>query len=297
MKCAKQVKKWKLQSILAIVLMVFLMSAVVPTQANAKDLGIDVIGPHEYALPVNYDSFNVFVQYVFWNDNSKGDGTVADSDSDTWVGMSKYVRFFTLDALPNVGIAYEVIQPSVYVVDNDADDSTTGLGDTLTGPAIWYKPSENSTIGLQSFVQVPVGDDNLSTNSWRSLTSLFFDWQINKWDIGGNTGFIAATNSKKDGVETEQGTLYHANLRVGYRASQMFEPFVAWDWATTNSGKVKSGPNAGDKIASSDEMAVGAGLMVHFSPTISMTARYTRAVDARNVTEADGVHFKFAYVW
>ncbi len=294
MKCASQVKRWQLQSVLAIVLMVFLMSAVVPTQANASDIGLAVIGPHEYALPVNYESFNVFVQYGFWNDNSEGDGIVADSDSDSFVGLTKYVRFFTLDALPNVGLAYEVIQPSVYVVDNDTDDSTTGLGDTITGPAAWFKPSETSTIGIQSFMQVPIGDDELSNHAWGNLTSIFFDWQINKVNIDGNVGLVAFTNSRNNGVEKEIGTTYHANLRLGYRASNMLEPFFAWDWERQNSGKNKT---TGVTIASNDEMALGAGLMVHFSPTISMTARYTKAVDAHNVTETDGVYFKFAYVW
>lgn len=291
---ASQLKRWKMQSVLAIVLMVFLMSAVVPLRANASDIGLAVIGPHEYALPVNYDSFNVFVQYAFWNDNSEGDGVVADSDSDSFVGLTKYVRFFTLDALPNIGLAYEVIQPSVHVVDDDTNTSVTGLGDTITGPAAWFKPSENSTIGIQSFVQVPIGDDELSNDAWGSLTSIFWDWQIDKLNIDGNAGFIAFTDARKNGQKIEIGTTYHANLRLGYRVSTMFEPFFAWDYNTKDSGKNKT---TGEKIASSDEMALGAGLMVHFSPTISMTARYTKAVDARNVTETDGVYFKFAYVW
>lgn len=294
MKCANQVKRWKLQSVLAIVLMVFLMSAVVPTQASASDIGLAVIGPHEYALPVNYDSFNVFVQYAFWNDNSKGDGNVADADSDTFVGLSKYVRFFTLEALPNVGLAYEVIQPSVHVNDADSDTTVTGLGDTITGPAAWFKPSENSTIGIQSFLQVPIGDDELSNHAWGNLTSIFFDWQINKVNIDGNVGLIAFTNARNAGVETEIGTTYHANVRLGYRASQMLEPFLAVDWETQGSGKNKT---TDTKIDSNNETALGLGLMVHFSPNISMTARYTKAVDAKNVTETDGVYFKFAYVW
>lgn len=264
------------------------------SRVKASDIALAVIGPHEYALPVNYESFNVFVQYAFWNDNSKGDGLVADSDSDTFVGLTKYVRFFTLDALPNIGLAYEVIQPSVYVVSDDSNDSVTGLGDTITGPAAWFKPSENSTIGIQSFLQVPIGDDELSNNAWGNLTSVFWDWQIDKWNIGGNAGFVAFSDARTKGQKIEIGTTYHANLRLGYRMSQMFEPFFAWDYNTKDSGKNKT---TGEKIASSDEMALGAGLMVHFSPNISITARYTRAVDARNVTETDGVYFKFAYVW
>ena len=264
------------------------------SKVGASDIALAVIGPHEYALPVNYESFNVFVQYAFWNDNSEGDGVVADSDSDTFVGLTKYVRFFTLDALPNIGLAYEVIQPAVHVVNNDTNDSVTGLGDTITGPAAWFKPSENSTVGLQSFLQVPIGDDELSNHAWRTLTSLFFDWQIGKLNLDGNAGLIASTDSRYNGVKKEIGTIYHANLRVGYRVSNMFEPFVAWDWNTSDSGKNKT---TGETIASFDETALGAGLMVHFSPNISMTARYTKAVDARNVTETDGVYFKFAYVW
>jgi len=289
-------KTFKLQAALAGTFCFFLLSVVVmlPSQATASDIALAIIGPHEYALPVNYESFNVFVQYAFWNDNSEGDGVVDDSDSDTFVGLSKYVRFFTLDALPNIGLAYEVIQPAVHISDNDANDSTSGLGDTITGPAVWFKPSENSTVGIQSFLQVPIGDDELSNHAWRNLTSLFFDWQIDKLNLDGNAGLIASTDYKNDGVKKEIGTIYHANLRVGYRVSQMFEPFFAWDWNAGDSGENKT---TKETIPSFDEMALGAGLMVHFSPNISMTARYTRAVDARNVTETDGVYFKFAYVW
>lgn len=279
-------------SVFAVAMVMAVVFAGVPSKGMASDIGLAVIGPHEYALPVNYESFNVFVQYAFWNDNSEGSGNVADSDSDTFVGLTKYVRFFTLDALPNIGLAYEVIQPEVHV--SFDDDSATGLGDTITGPAAWFKPSENSTIGIQSFLQVPVGDDDLSNHAWRTLTSIFWDWQLGKVNIGGNAGLIASTDYKNDGVKKEIGTIYHANLRLGYRASNMFEPFFAWDYNTAESGKNKT---TGETIASFDEMAIGAGMMVHFSPNISMTARYTRAIDARNVTKTDGVYFKFAYVW
>jgi len=262
------------------------------TKAKASDVALAVIGPHEYALPVNYESFNVFVQYAFWNDNRKGDGTVPDSDTDTWVGLSKYVRFFTLDALPDIGIAYEVIQPEVAVTGVDAGIS--GMGDTITGPAIWFKPSENSTLGFQTFLQVPIGDDELSNHAFRNLSSFFGDWQIGDLNIDGNVGAIFSSDYEHAGVKKDIGTIYHANLRLGYRTSQMFEPFLAVDYNTGESGKNET---TGETIPSFDETALGGGLMIHFSPTISWTARYSRAVDARNVTETDAVYFKFAYVW
>lgn len=290
-------------SVGVLALLLAVVFAEMPSKVMASDIGLAVIGPHEYALPVNYESFNVFVQYAFWNDDSNGSGTAPDGlDQDTFVGLTKYVRFFTLDALPNIGLAYEVIQPEVHV--SGTDYSVTALGDTITGPAAWFKPSENSTIGIQSFLQVPVGDDEVSNHAWGNLTSIFWDWQLGKLNIGGNAGFIAFSDSKKNGYKIENGTTYHANLRLGYRVSKMFEPFLAWDYNTKDSGKYKTDNNdddgvdlKGSTVASSDEMAVGAGLMVHFSPNISMTARYTRAIDSRNVIKTDGVYFKFAYVW
>lgn len=285
-RCVKRV------SVIGVALVVGLLVMGMSSRVSASDIGLAVIGPHEYALPVNYESFNVFVQYAFWNDNGEGSGNVADSDSDTFVGMSKYVRFFTLDCLPNIGLAYEVIQPEVHI-SGDAD-STTGLGDTITGPAAWFKPSENSTIGIQSFLQVPIGDDELSNHAWRTLTSVFWDWQLGKFNIDGNAGLIASSDYKNDGVKKEIGTIYHANLRLGYRVSRMFEPFFAWDYNTAGSGKNRT---TGETIASFDEMAIGGGLMIHFSDTISLTTRYTHAIDARNVTKTDGVYLKFAYVW
>ncbi len=75
----------------------------------AAGIPLSIIGPHEYALPVNYEPFNAVAQYSYiQTDNMAFDATgkrVTGPGTFTAVGFTKYVRFFTLEALPNVGIA------------------------------------------------------------------------------------------------------------------------------------------------------------------------------------------------
>ena len=90
----------------------------------------DVIGPHEYDLPVNFDQpFNVFVQYA----TVQRDSRLFDSDGDRQrgssaqkiIGLSKYVRFWTPDSNRNIGLAFEVIQPTVGIRDRNSPNPDT----------------------------------------------------------------------------------------------------------------------------------------------------------------------------
>lgn len=75
-----------------------------PAPAQAANITFAVIGPHEYELPVNFDPFNVFVQYGLQNyasqayDNSGG--LVRGSKQSLFVGLSKYVYFWTSRRFP-----------------------------------------------------------------------------------------------------------------------------------------------------------------------------------------------------
>jgi hypothetical protein len=84
------------------------------------------------------------------------------------VGLTKYVHFWTFDKLPGVGFAYEYIQPEVRLTGPGLKAS--GFGDPLTGFAVWMKPSRNSTLGVQSFVSVPIGAHEVTNDFWASYT-------------------------------------------------------------------------------------------------------------------------------
>lgn len=270
-----------------------------PTAAMASDVALAIIGPHEYDLPVDFRPFNVFVQYGEWNNDrsqwtdeghkAKGPGT------DTFVGLSKYVHFWTFKGLPNVGFAYEVIVPEVRIEGHAR--GAGGIGDPLTGPALWIKPTANSTLGFQTFLQVPVGGRQVTSNYWANLSSLFYDLQLKRLSVTGNTGFIFRGTRHAAGLpDLEKSTIFQTNLRVGLKAAKHVEPFVGVDYQTMGADRLAA---THDRIAgsASHELAFGAGSMVSLSDKASLTLRYSRGVDGKNTPVTDAVYFKFGYVW
>lgn len=267
--------------------------------AQSSDVTFSVIGPHEYALPINFESFSAFVQYGFWNNDNKAyiNGNLSDNpgpNQNTFVGFSKYVHFYSLDSIPDVGFVWQIIVPEVSVQGDSF--SVNGIADPLWGPAAWIKPSENSTLGIQIFIQTPIGDDDVSTHSWNNFTNIFGDLQLGRWNFDGHAGFGVRSDRKVTGQpDINQGVTYHANLRTAYRLSSMLEPFVALDWDTTS--KSKNTETGETVIKKSDETAVGAGLMLHLSQTTSLTMRYSKSIDAKNEVATDAIYIKYAYVW
>lgn len=258
-----------------------------PVQAATT---FDVIGPHEYELPVDFKPFNVFVQYAYiQNDDKKYDingDRVKGPGSTTTVGLSKYVRFWTPEWNPKIGLAYEVIVPEIGVRDTSAKTNTSGIGDPLTGFAIWYKPTEQSTLGFQSFLQIPVGNSTVSDNNWKNLSS--FLWDVRLTDRLGWTGDagVVFQGSKTDG--SKPGDLYHTNHRLGYRVNGLIEPFVALDYEQS----VKS-----STVLASKALDAGAGIVFHTFDNQSITLRYSKSISGENHIANNSLNFKYAYVW
>lgn len=253
----------------------------------------DVIGPREYELPVDFEPFNVFVQYAMVQENDRifdanGD-RVAGTGSQSIVGLSKYVRFWSPASRRNIGVAAEVIVPTVAIRDRNApagDRHVSGLGDPMVGFAIWYKPKQNVTLGFQSFQQIPVGTDRISDTNWKNLSSFFWDWRMGeKFGWTGNAGTVWQSE-RDNGIEP--GLLYHTNNRFAYRANQRLEPFLAID-AEYADGK--------DGLPHSWALDGGAGLMIHTFDNQSITLRYSTSIDGKNHSLNDSLNLKYAYVW
>ncbi|MDI9847463.1 transporter [Rhodoblastus sp. 17X3] len=269
------------------------------TNAIASDITFAVIGPQEYNLPVNFkDPFNVFVQYGEFNSTnqawSPSGGLYKTPNTDLFVGLSKYVRFWTFDSIPNVGFAYEVIVPEVMVT--GPFDAVKGIGDPLTGPAVWFKPTKDTTLGLQSFVQIPIGQTEVSNHYWANYSSIFFDWQSPLLAFTGNAGAVfRSIQSAPGSLRVNEGTTLHTNLRLSWKATTFWEPFVAFDWQTTGGANYAYG--GGVAALANQETALGAGVMAHFSPVASLTLRYSRGVEGYNTGLTNAGYLKFAYVW
>lgn len=279
----------------AIVATAFIYSSTV----IAAGIPLNVIGPHEYALPVNFEPFNAVAQYSYvQSDNKSFDSAgkkVDGPDTFTAVGFTKYVHFFTFKSLPDVGFAWEVLQPEISV--QKAGLSASGYGDPLTGLAVWIKPSKNSTVGVQSFLSIPAGSDAVSDKTWGSLTTIVGDLQLGDVNIDGQTGYIHKSTRHQTGAnDVEPGDTFHANLRLAYRSNQYFEPFIAADYQTTGSSSDKvTGSDVPNSV--SNELSCGGGVLINISTPLSLAMRYDFGVDGKNTPVTNAFHFKFAYVW
>ena len=286
------------------IIIVFMLSAfaiimAASSKASASGIPLSVIGPHEYTLPVNYESFNAVVEYGYIQNDNKSFNTdgnkVSGPGTLTAVGLTKYVRFFTLKDLPNVGLAWEFILPEISVQKTGV--SASGLGDPLTGAAAWIKPTKNSTLGIQSYLSVPIGNDQVSDKTWGSLTTLVGDVQLGNLDICGQTGYVIKSVRHQTGAsDVNPGNTFHANLRTAYRLHKFVEPFFAADFQTTEASKDEATGNTIPNSAS-NETTLGGGMVLNFTDTISLTARYDYGVYGKNTPVTNAFYFKIAYVW
>ncbi|MUG89629.1 transporter [Bombella sp. ESL0385] len=294
--CGRVSRPW-----LSVVWGVILLSTIMRVScAKAADITFAVIGPHEYDLPVDFKPFNVFVQY--------GDGNAATFHYDgqgarhsgqgahTWSGMSKYVHFWTFKSIPKIGFAYEVIQTESYQLANGTNFG--GLGPTISGPAVWFKPNAHSTFGIQTFMQTPSATrDRLNPNYWSNLSSFMFDYEWKHFGFDGDLGAVVASTLHNKGQHSyHPGTAFHSNLRFSWKASPHWEPFFGLDWQN-NAGLRDNTLRHYVANTSSREVALGVGLMWNINSAWNITARYSHSVEGRNIAETNAYYLKLAYLF
>ncbi|WP_408870825.1 transporter [Gluconacetobacter takamatsuzukensis] len=269
--------------------------------ARSSDITFAVIGPHEYDLPVNFDPFNVLVQYGDGNAAGNaydGSGNRVPKDgSHTWTGLTKYVHFRSFDAIPNVGFAFELIQASSYVLANG--QSYGGLGTTIPGFAAWFKPNAHSTFGFQTFMESPSGTrDALASHEWTNITSFLFDYEWKHFSFDGDLGATVTATSQHLRLQHSYtpGRSFFSNLRFGWKASPLMEPFFAFDWQNTG-GIYDNTLSRYVADSNAREVALGTGIMFNLSKKSSLTLRYAHSVEGRNVPETNAYYVKFVYLW
>lgn len=263
--------------------------SVIASSAQAQ-ISRGFIAPHEYALPVGFDPFNVFVEYAtlqrtkdIWNAN--GD-KVGGSDTDVLVALSKYVHFWTPASNPNIGLAWEIIVPKVGVRDKAARTSTGGIADPLTGFAVWYKPRDNMTLGLDAFIQVPIGDKDVGGGDrWNVISAIIFDAQFGKINYTGNLG-VNLPGASAQGPRP--GKLWHMNNRLGYRATDLIEPYVGLDYERQ---EARSG------LPKNHETAAAIGVMFHTYKHSSIAVHYQKGIDGESRPLSNNLNLRFVYSW
>jgi hypothetical protein len=133
-------------------LLVAILSSCLPAAAQ---ITLDVIGPHEYDLPIGFKPFDIFVEYgttqITGNTWDANENRQIGPDSKTLISLTKYVHFWTPKAIPRLGLGWEFILPVSGTRNNTDRSSSSGVGDPITGPAMWVKPTQKSTLGVQLF--------------------------------------------------------------------------------------------------------------------------------------------------
>ncbi|MCJ2030625.1 transporter [Methylobacterium sp. J-043] len=274
------------------------------TATKAADITFGIIGPREYELPVNYKDFFAFVQYTGTNSTSQFFDQSGNLSSvprqNLTVGLSKFVWFTTIDSLPGVGIALEAILPEVYLGTRGAKERF-GFGDTIWGFATWIKPTDNSTLGFQSFIQAPIGGDYFTNRFYANYSSILFDVQGEHLSFTGDVGGVFRGDQDPagpGGVVVSPGTTFHTNLRLGYKLgipAFPVEPFLALDYQYNTAARVTASnlivPNSQNQ-----DLALGAGLAILYDPKQSFTIRYSRSVYGENTFPTNAVFLKYVYI-
>ncbi|MFC5698572.1 transporter [Pseudomonas sp. GCM10022186] len=278
---------------------------------NAQASGIPFAGnrPQSFQFSSDFtEPYDSFGQYVQWNDDSKrfdDDGDKVDgSGTDTYVGLSSLLHYWKVDGLPNNGFIASITVPEVAVRGNGV--RVSGLGDPLVGGLVWYNPEPLRTLGAQAYVQVPVGADSVSSDTWSFWPSLFY----NEWFGKVNIDLLVGGILRGDGPHgTEPGNTFHANLRLGYnvldRPTYQVTPFLSSDHQKTWGSDDRWGRIIPD--SESNETAVGAGVLFQLKPGIQslyaqkmwdqVSLHYSKGVHGRNTSVTDGLFLQLWHYW
>jgi len=256
----------------------------------------DVIGPREYEMPVGLEQpVNTFVEYASYQDNQRIFNRNADrtrigaSGSRAFVGQSKYVRFWSPANSPDIGQAMVVIVPAVSIRNSRAinlnDRHNSGIADPILGYVLYKAFTENLILGVQTYLQIPVGTDEVSDTNWKNLSSGFWNWQVGDFAWSGDLGFV--WQSRRDD-NIRPGMSLHGNHRFSWRLNPRLEPFLALDHEHSRAYPGRRSARVLDG---------GVGLAVNTYDNQAIAFRYSQSLRGRDHSVADAFHVKYAISW
>jgi len=265
-------------------------------KAHAGIIPYSVIGPHEFQLPVGDDIPKNGLPILLSYNTYREEGKAWDGESGTrslFANINKFAYVFKFDAAPKVGFLWEGLAGFASATGKD-NRSVTGMIDPQTGLLAWIKPTKNWVTGLEYWMYLPVGDNELSGHSWNHSFAFVNNYVLGNFTFDGDVGYKIMGDYKNAGVHTEQGDVFFANLVFTYKLMKNIEPFVKYDYQDSGSGKDMA---TGVNTSGNSEMAWGVGN--HFSLTDKLSADlwYEQGFTGRNTTKTNAGYFKVCYVF
>jgi hypothetical protein len=284
---------------------------------GAQASGIPYAGnrPESFEFSTDFkESYDSFGQFVQWNRDgrafdAKGD-KVAGPGGDTAVGLSSRLHYFKIAALPNWGWIASITVPEVR--SQGRKFSASGIADPLVGGLAFTNPVPGMTAGFQAYVQVPIGAERVTTDTWSFWPSAFYNQWLGRVNVDAVVGGILRGTTHKTGVaDVDQGNTVHGNLRIGYSLSPTNDPFaipfVSVDYQRTTQAMTR---DSGVALAGSDsrETAVGLGVLFQLKPGMTsiwskqktydqLSLHYSRGVRGKNTTVTDGLFAQYWHYW
>ena len=160
-------------------------------------------------------------------------------------------------------------------------------------------------------MQVPIGQNDVSTNTWSFWPSVFYDDWYGHVNVDLLLGGILRGRTLRSGHDDlSPGNTFHLNLRVGYSISPPDNPFaipfVGLDYQTSGGtfNQTASMPLAN---SASRETTVGLGVLFQFKPNSlpflhqkmydQLSIQYQHSVSGRNTTLTNGILVQAWHYW
>jgi hypothetical protein len=282
--------------------------------AVASGIPFAIDRPQTWQFSSDFEEpYSSFGQNFEWNHDSRAFNSqgnqVAGPGTNTYVGLSTFIRYWKLHSLPHVGFNASITVPEVRI--QGAQYSASGVGDPLVGGLVWYNPAPSTTLGFQTYVQVPIGQSSVSTNTWSVWPSVFYDdWygHVNVDLLAG--GILRGRRLQTGSNDLSPGNTFHTNLRVGYSISPPDNPFaipfVSLDYQTSG-GTFNQTAGVAVPNSANHELAVGGGVLFQFKPNSlpfvhqkmydQLSIQYSHSVSGRNTTVTNGLYLQAWHYW
>jgi len=283
-------------------------------QAQAAGIPFATDRPQSWQFSSDFDeAYSSFGQNLQWNDDSRAYDSqghrVAGAGTDTFVGLSTLVRYWKIDGLPHVGFNANLTVPLVRIQGNQF--AASGVGDPLLGLLTWYNPKTTTTLGMQAYVQVPVGQSSVTTNTWSFWPSVFYDDWFGHVNVDLLVGGILRGRTQRTGAnDLDGGDTFHVNFRLGYSISPPDRPFaipfLSMDYQRTG-GTTDHTTGLAVPNSSNRETTVGAGVLFQLKPGSlpfvkqktydQFSIQYSHGIAGRNTGVTNGIFLQGWHYW
>jgi len=268
-------------------------------KADAGIIPNSVIAPHEYQFPpvavippegfTGILSYNIFREEGKAYDETGGAGNMRN----LFATVNKVYHIFNIEGLNTVGFAWEGLFGYADAV-TKTDHSISGMLDVQMGGVAFMKPTKNWTTALEYWLVMPIGDNELSNNSWDHQFAFLTNYAYENFTFDGDLGYKLRGNSKNGGVETENGDTLYGSACFGYKVAKLIEPFFKLDFQSTVSGKNKT---TDETIPSQAELTWGIGNYFKISDKLQVSLHYFKGLTGSHTTKANGGEFNVYFMF